>query len=51
MTDEQQAALQVVWEQLNGVMHDLVEVRDKANDSINTVDDCINRLEQLGVGQ
>ena len=54
MTDEQRAALQVVWEQLNGVLSDIeqmpLDYRDKT-DLSGTVQDCINRLEQLGVGQ
>jgi hypothetical protein len=51
MTDEQRAALQVVWEQLNGVMNDLNQIRQAAEDTMQTVDDCIARLEQIGVGQ
>jgi len=51
MTDEQRATLQVVWEQLNGTMHDLNQIKQAAEDTMQTVDDCIARLEQLGVGQ
>ncbi len=51
MTDEQRAALQVVWEQLNGVMNDLNQIKQAAEDTMQTGDDCIARLEQIGVGQ
>ena len=51
MTDEQRAALQVVWEQLNGAVYDLNEIVRTANDTLEVVDNCIARLEQLGVGQ
>ena len=49
MTDEQRATLQVVWEQLNGAWDDI----DKGDldAATTTIEDCINRLEQLGVGQ
>lgn len=49
MTDEQRAALQVVWEQLNGAWDDI----DKGDldAATTTLEDCIARLEQLGVGQ
>ncbi len=50
MTDEQKANLQVVWEQLNGAMNDLNRLRQQAEDTMETVDDCIARLEQLGIG-
>lgn len=49
MNDETKAALQVIWEQLNGAMHDLTE--GDMGDAIPTVEDCINRLEALGVGK
>jgi hypothetical protein len=50
MKDEQRATLQVVWEQLNGTMHDLNQIKQAAEDTMATVDDCIARLEQLGTG-
>lgn len=50
MNAEQKANLQVVWEQLNGTMHDLNQIKQAAEDTMQTVDDCIARLEQLGIG-
>ena len=41
MNDE----LQVIWEQLNGVLYDLTE--GAPADAVEAVQDCINRLEQL----
>ncbi len=41
--------LQVVWEQLNGALYDL-EHGDPA-DAIPAIEDCIKRLEALGVGE
>jgi hypothetical protein len=40
--------LQVVWEQLNGILFDLTE--GKPSDAVEAVEDCIARLEALGVG-
>jgi tellurite resistance protein len=47
--DEKDAALQVVWEQLNGAMSDLNELGQKVSDVVETVEDCIARLEAIGV--
>jgi hypothetical protein len=41
--------LQVVWEQLNGILFDLTE--GNAGDAVEAVEDCIARLEALGVGE
>ena len=41
--------LQVIWEQLNAVLYDLTE-GDPA-DAVEAVEDCIDRLEAMGVGQ
>lgn len=48
MTDEQKANLQVVWEQLNGAVYDLE--RYEVLDGVNTIEDCIARLEAMGIG-
>ena len=40
--------LQVIWEQLNGVLYDLEQ--GTPADAIEAVEDCIQRLEALGVG-
>ena len=45
MTEEQKAALQVIWETLNGAMFDLTE--GDMGDAIPAVEYCIERLEQL----
>lgn len=47
MNDETKAALQVIWEQLNGALYDITE--GASTDAVPTILDCINRLEQLGV--
>jgi len=48
MTDtETLQALQVVYEQLNGAMYDIQE--GNPTDAIPTIEDCIKRLETLGV--
>lgn len=48
MTAEQKAALQVIWETLNGALYDLTE--GDMGDAIPAVEDCIERLEAMGVG-
>lgn len=50
MNEETKAALQVIWEQLNGVMYDIENFNDLSNMG-ETVQDCINRLEFLGIGE
>lgn len=47
MNEEQKATLQVIWEQLNGALYDLTE--GDMGDAIPTVEDCIARLEAMGV--
>lgn len=48
MDEETKASLQVIWEQLNGAWDDI----DKGDldAATTTIEDCINRLEKLGVG-
>ena len=41
--------LQVIWEQLNAVLYDLTE--GIPSDAFEAVEDCIARLEALGVGE
>ena len=41
--------LQTVWEQLNGILYDLTE-GDPA-DAVEAVEDCIKRLEEMGVSK
>lgn len=41
--------LQVVWEQLNGALHDLTE--GTPADAIPAIEDCIERLEAMGIGK
>ena len=41
--------LQVIWEQLNAVLYDLTE--GIPSDAVEAVEDCITRLEALGVGE
>lgn len=43
------ADLQTIWEQLNGILYDLTE--GDPDDAVEAVEDCISRLEQLGVGE
>ncbi len=43
------AEMQVIWEQLNAVLYDLTE--GTPADAVEAVQDCINRLEKLGIGQ
>ncbi len=50
MTDEQRAALQVVWETLNGLIYDIENYED-LSDMGQSLIDCRDRLEQIGVGQ
>jgi len=50
MTEEQKATLQAIWETLNGVVYDL-EVGDPDDALISNVQDCINRLEAMGIGE
>jgi hypothetical protein len=40
--------LQVVWEQLNAVLYDIT--KGNPADAVEAVEDCIARLEALGVG-
>lgn len=42
------SSLQVIWEQLNGALYDLTKGDPK--DAIDAVEDCIARLEAMGVG-
>ena len=49
MNDETKAALQVIWEQLNGALYDITE--GTPADATPAIEDCINRLEQLGVSK
>jgi hypothetical protein len=48
MNRDEDAELQVIWEQLNGALYDLTAGNPK--DAIETVEDCIKRLELLGAG-
>lgn len=41
--------LQAVWEQLNGALYDLEH--GTPADAIPAIEDCIKRLEALGVGE
>lgn len=41
--------LQVIWEQLNGILYDITD-GDPA-DAVEAVEDCISQLEELGVGE
>ncbi len=41
--------LQTIWEQLNGILYDITE--GDPDDAVEAVEDCISRLEQLGVGE
>ena len=45
-----QENLQVIWEQLNGLLHD-IESQSSPEDMGQTIEDCIQRLEALGVNQ
>ena len=47
MKPETRDHLQVIWEQLNGALYDLTD-GDPA-DAIPAVEDCIARLESLGI--
>lgn len=49
MTEQQRATLQVVWEQLNGALYDITE--GNPADATQAVEDCIKRLEAMGVGE
>ncbi len=49
MNDAQKAILGVIWEELNGSLHELNEIREKADDSIRTVEYCVARLESMGI--
>jgi hypothetical protein len=46
---DEDAELQVIWEQLNGALYDMIE-GDPA-DAVTAIEDCIKRLELLGAGQ
>lgn len=41
--------LQVIWETLNGVLYDITE--GDPDDAVEAVEDCIEQLEELGVGE
>ena len=41
--------LQAVWEQLNGALYDLEH--GTPADAIPAIEDCIERLESMGVGE
>ena len=41
--------LQVIWEQLNGALYDLEH--GTPADAIPAIEDCIKRLEALGLGK
>lgn len=43
------ANLQAVWEQLNGALYDLEH--GTPADAIPAIEDCIERLESMGVGE
>jgi hypothetical protein len=45
MKDDERAALQIIWEQLNGALYDL-EQGDPA-DAIPAIEDCIDKLERI----
>lgn len=47
-TQKNNDTLQVIWEQLNSVLYDLEH--GKPSDAIEAVEDCIKRLEALGLG-
>jgi hypothetical protein len=49
MTEQQRTTLQVVWEQLNGALYDLEH--GTPADAIPAIEDCIERLEAMGVGE
>jgi hypothetical protein len=49
MTQETKDALQVIWEQLNGALFDLTE--GAPEDAVPAIEDCIERLEAMGVGE
>lgn len=48
-TDSKSTALQVIWEQLNGALYDLEN--DDPVGAMLAVEDCIKRLEDIGVGE
>lgn len=41
--------LQVIWEQLNGALYDIQEGDPK--DAEEAIENCIARLEEMGVGE
>ena len=47
MKTETRDHLQVIWEQLNGALYDLTD-GDPA-DAVPAIQDCIDRLESLGI--
>ena len=49
MSDSTNQTLQTVWEQLNGILYDLTE--GDPEDAVEAVEDCIERLEAIGVGK
>lgn len=50
MNAEQKANLQVIWETLNGLIYDIENYND-LSDLGQSLIDCRDRLEQIGVGQ
>lgn len=40
--------LQVIWEQLNGLMYDIENFNDLSDIGC-TIEDCIKRLEDIGI--
>jgi len=44
MNNEVMGDIQVVWEQLNGILYDLTE--GNPADAVESVEDCIERLER-----
>lgn len=49
MTITEKQQLQIVWEQLNGVISDLIT--GDVDSTIETLEDCVMQLEELGVGE
>lgn len=49
MNEETKDTLQVIWEQLNGALFDLTE--GEPTDAVPAIEDCLDRLEKLGIGE
>jgi hypothetical protein len=49
MDEEIKASLQVIWEQLNGALFDVLE--GDPNDAVHALEDCVFRLESMGIGE